>query len=176
MIQGQYGTLTISGDGEYTYKADGSTFTGTESFSYTLTSMSGDTSTATLTVGVGREFTSTAFNDVITTSSNGPDTVIYDLLSATANGGNGTDVWTDFSAADGDTIDLTALLAGQAVTDQNLGNFVSVTQSGNNTVVSIDRDGSASNTTYAKVDLIVLENTTASSLALDELIKYNSPL
>src|SRR5690606_9356713 len=83
-IQGQHGTLTINGDGEYIYKANPSTFTGSESFSYTLTSISGDTSTATLTVGIGREFISTAFNDVITTASDGPDTVIYDLLTATS--------------------------------------------------------------------------------------------
>lgn len=175
VITGTYGNLTISGDGEYSYQANTATYGGAEEFTYTLTSLSGDTSTATLTIGVGREFTSTAFNDVISTNSNGGDTLIYNLLnSASSSGGNGTDIWKDFNAGHGDVIDVTALLAGQSVDDQNLGNFVSLSQVGANTVVSIDRDGSASNTTYAKVDLIVLENTNSTALTLEDLIKYNS--
>ncbi len=174
VITGTYGNLTISGDGEYSYQANTANYGGVETFNYTLTSLSGETSTATLTIGVGRDFTSTAFNDVITTNSNGGDTVIYNLLnSASSSGGNGTDTWTDFNATEGDSIDISALLSEQSVTSETLGNFVTLEQRGEHTVVTIDRDGSATDITYAKTDLIILENTTASNLVLDDLIKYN---
>ncbi|MGE8571060.1 MAG: beta strand repeat-containing protein [Acinetobacter amyesii] len=175
VITGTYGNLTISGDGEYSYQANTANYGGVETFNYTLTSLSGETSTATLTIGVGRDFTSTAFNDVITTNSNGGDTVIYNLLNtASSSGGNGTDIWKDFNADHGDVIDITALLAGQDVTSANLGSFVTLTQQGANTVVSLDRDGSSTDLTYNRVDLIVLENTNSTSLTLDDLVKYNS--
>ncbi|MDM1275902.1 type I secretion C-terminal target domain-containing protein, partial [Acinetobacter indicus] len=174
VITGTYGNLTISGDGEYSYQANTANYGGVETFNYTLTSLSGETSTANLTIGVGRDFTSTAFNDVITTNSNGGDTVIYNLLNSASNsGGNGTDTWTDFNATEGDSIDISALLSEQSVTSETLGNFVTLEQRGEHTVVTIDRDGSATDTTYAKTDLIILENTTASNLVLDDLIKYN---
>ncbi|WP_329414755.1 BapA/Bap/LapF family large adhesin [Acinetobacter indicus] len=174
VITGTYGNLTISGDGEYSYQANTANYGGVETFNYTLTSLSGETSTANLTIGVGRDFTSTAFNDVITTNSNGGDTVIYNLLNSASNsGGNGTDTWTDFNATEGDSIDISALLGEQSVTSETLGNFVTLEQRGEHTVVTIDRDGSATDTTYAKTDLIILENTTASNLVLDDLIKYN---
>lgn len=175
VITGTYGNLTISGNGEYSYQANTATYGGTEEFTFTLTSLSGDTSTATLTIGVGREFTSTAFNDVISTNSNGGDTLIYNLLnSASSSGGNGTDIWKDFSATQGDKIDLSALLQGQTVDANTLSNYVSIEQRGVDTVVTIDRDGSSADQTFARADLLILSNTNAQDLILQDLIKYQS--
>uniref|UniRef100_UPI0013150541 GA-like domain-containing protein n=1 Tax=Acinetobacter indicus TaxID=756892 RepID=UPI0013150541 len=135
--------------------------------------------------GVIKEFIGSQYSDFITdgTSANdtfssglGADTVIYNVLEGAetdATGGNGTDTWTDFNATEGDSIDISALLGEQSVTSETLGNFVTLEQRGEHTVVTIDRDGSATDTTYAKTDLIILENTTASNLVLDDLIKYN---
>jgi hypothetical protein len=50
-INGQYGTLLIESDGDYTYTRFGSAVSaGTDTFTYTLQDGDGDTSTATLTV------------------------------------------------------------------------------------------------------------------------------
>nr|WP_257222972.1 type I secretion C-terminal target domain-containing protein [Acinetobacter sp. YH18001] len=176
VITGTYGNLTISGDGEYSYQANTATYGGAEEFTYTLTSLSGDTSTATLTIGVGREFTSTAFNDVISTNSNGGDTVIYDLLEATDDaGGNGIDVWTDFSQAQGDQIDVSALLAGQVVTAENLNDFVSITYDEENSTVTlaIDRDGSSGE--FSQTELLKLTNQ-SSVITFEDLLQNNNIL
>ncbi|EXA60351.1 type I secretion C-terminal target domain protein [Acinetobacter baumannii 348935] len=60
-----------------------------------------------------------------------------------------TDTWTDFNAVEGDTIDVSALLSDQAVDASNLGNYITLEQRGDDTVVTIDRDGSDTNTTFS---------------------------
>ncbi|MCX7566523.1 DUF5801 domain-containing protein [Sulfitobacter sp. F26169L] len=53
-IAGQYGTLSLSADGTYSYQRDPDTAGGVDDvFSYTLTDGDGDTATATLTVSLG---------------------------------------------------------------------------------------------------------------------------
>jgi VCBS repeat-containing protein len=53
VVHGQYGTLTIDAEGNYTYVRDpGQTAAGVDTFHYTLTDGDGDTSTATLTIGL----------------------------------------------------------------------------------------------------------------------------
>jgi VCBS repeat-containing protein len=53
-INGQYGTLTISADGSYTYTRNAGTPGGVNDvFTYQLTDGDGDTSTATLTISIG---------------------------------------------------------------------------------------------------------------------------
>ena len=183
-IQGEYGTLLVEKDGSYTYTPNAGVVGRQDTFEYSLEMFGQAPQFSTLTVTIpaitqGDDERNTLVsgegNDSFIGGLGG-DVLIYNLLEAADSaGGNGTDVWSDFNQAEGDMIDLTALLAGQTVTNATLGNFVSVEQDGANTVVSIDRDGSQGNT-YAKVDLIVLENTSPSSLVLDELIKYNSPL
>ncbi len=185
-ITGTYGILNVDASGKYTYTTqDGSGIGQKESFTYTVNDVGGLSDTATLTINIAKEFIGSQYSDFITdgTSANdtfssglGADTVIYNVLEGAetdATGGNGTDTWTDFNATEGDSIDISALLGEQSVTSETLGNFVTLEQRGEHTVVTIDRDGSATDTTYAKTDLIILENTTASNLVLDDLIKYN---
>ncbi|WP_374855382.1 BapA/Bap/LapF family large adhesin [Acinetobacter indicus] len=170
-FQGQHGVLTVKEDGTYVYQASGESY-GIDEFTYTLHSLNGTSQTATLTMNVGKNISSSQYNDIIS-GSQAADNLIFKLLSDTDTGGNGHDVWTDFNATEGDSIDISALLSEQSVTSETLGNFVTLEQRGEHTVVTIDRDGSATDTTYAKTDLIILENTTASNLVLDDLIKYN---
>ncbi|WUQ93155.1 type I secretion C-terminal target domain-containing protein [Acinetobacter guillouiae] len=124
-----------------------------------------------VTASVGDEIiTSTASHDIITTGA-GADTVVYNLLNvADATGGNGTDEWTDFKLAQGDKVDVRALLDGANA--DNIANYVSVTSDGEgNTLISIDRDGTGN--AYNSTDLIVLKNT---DTTLDELLNNNQLL
>ncbi|WP_333623878.1 type I secretion C-terminal target domain-containing protein, partial [Stenotrophomonas indicatrix] len=69
------------------------------------------------------------------------------MLNNTAgNGtaGNGSnDHWTNFSLAQGDKIDISDLLVGWNGSSATLGNYLHVTNSNGNTVISVDRDGAA---------------------------------
>uniref|UniRef100_UPI001F4EFECC Ig-like domain-containing protein n=1 Tax=Rosenbergiella collisarenosi TaxID=1544695 RepID=UPI001F4EFECC len=180
-LYGKYGTLALSNDGSYTYTlkagVDTSTITSKETFSYSLNDSDGTSSTANLTIDLHPVITgsanadtisSTAYDDTFTTGS-GADTVVYKLLTDDNAGGNGSDTWTDFSATNGDHIDVSALLVGWDGKSSSLGNYVSVSHTGNNTVVSIDRDGTGSH--YSSTTLVTLENVNAT---LDELIDHNT--
>ncbi|MBA0155039.1 type I secretion C-terminal target domain-containing protein, partial [Acinetobacter indicus] len=176
-ITGTYGILNVDASGKYTYTTqDGNSIGQTESFTYTVNDVGGLSDTANLNIGIGASITGSRYDDSYSSYGGVADTVIYNVLEGAetdATGGNGTDTWTDFNATEGDSIDISALLGEQSVTSETLGNFVTLEQRGEHTVVTIDRDGSATDTTYAKTDLIILENTTASNLVLDDLIKYN---
>ena len=137
----------------------------------------GTSSTANLTIDLHPVITgsanadtisSTAYDDTFTTGS-GADTVMYKLLADDSTGGNGSDTWTDFSTNNGDHIDVSALLVGWDGKSSSLGNYVSVTHTDGNTVVSIDRDGTGS--AYSSTTLVTLENV---NVTLDELIDHNS--
>uniref|UniRef100_UPI001F4FC88E Ig-like domain-containing protein n=1 Tax=Rosenbergiella collisarenosi TaxID=1544695 RepID=UPI001F4FC88E len=180
-LYGKYGTLALSNDGSYTYTlkagVDTSTITSKETFSYSLNDSDGTSSTANLTIDLHPVITgsanadtisSTAYDDTFTTGS-GADTVVYKLLTDDNAGGNGSDTWTDFSATNGDHIDVSALLVGWDGKSSSLGNYLSVSHTGNNTVVSIDRDGTGSH--YSSTTLVTLENVNAT---LDELIDHNT--
>lgn len=172
-IQGHYGSLTMNLDGSYIYTLKPGTtvasMTSKETFTYTLNDQNGHTDTATLTINMNPQMASTAQHDVIVGSVYG-DTLIYHLLNASdATGGNGTaDTWTNFSLAQGDKIDIGDLLVGWNGQNATLGNYLTVTASGNNTIVSIDRDGTGS--TYHTTNLVTLENV---HTTLDELIQQN---
>ncbi|STT02570.1 SD repeat-containing cell surface protein [Klebsiella pneumoniae] len=75
-----------------------------------------------------------------------PDTLVYNLLADDNTGGNGSDIWSDFSVAQGDHIDVSALLVGWNGSSDTLGNYITLSYVGGNTVVSIDRDGTGGNT------------------------------
>ena len=174
-ITGHYGTLAITADGEYTYTLNSgislSTITSKETFNYTLTDANGNTDSASLTINMAPKFISSEHNDVISGTAYG-DTLIYQVLNSTA--GNATagnvssttgDHWTGFSLAQGDKIDIGDLLVGWDGNTASLGNYIHVTQSGSNTVISIDRDGAGG--TYTNTALVTLDNV---QTTYDELV------
>jgi len=114
------------------------------------------------------KFVSSEHNDVISGTAYG-DTLIYQVLNNTAGNataGNSTgDHWTNFSLTQGDKIDIGDLLVGWNGSASTLGNYVSVSQSGNNTVLSIDRDGTGA--AYTKSALVTLDNV---QTTYDELV------
>jgi uncharacterized repeat protein (TIGR02059 family) len=127
----------------------------------------------TLNGGAGNDLLEGGKGNDILIGGTGSDTAVYRLLLSTdATGGNGTDTWTDFhkgnvtTDTEADKIDIRELLDSTA----NMGNisqyvFTTYDSVNNKTVVQIDRDGSG--TTYAKADLLILENV---NTTLDELL------
>lgn len=171
-IVGHYGTLAIAADGHYTYSLNAgvslSTITSKEVFNYTLTDATGKTDTASLTINMAPQFISSEHNDVITGTAYG-DTLIYQVLNSTAGnataGNSAGDHWTNFSLAQGDKIDIGDLLVGWNGSASTLGNYLTVSQSGGNTVISIDRDGTGA--AYTKSALVTLDNV---QTTYDELV------
>ena len=146
-----------------------STFTNIEgisgsNFNDTLTGSSGD-----------NQLEGRGGNDTLNIGNGGHDTLLYKLLSASdTTGGNGSDVVNGFTVgtwegtADTDRIDIRELLQGSGYTGNgkasyvngvatldaqagNIGDFVKVTQSGSDTIVQIDRDGTGGNFATANV-------------------------
>ena len=174
-ITGHYGTLAIAADGHYTYTLNSgvslSSMTSKETFTYTLTDATGKTDSASLTINMAPQFIISEHNDVITGTAYG-DTLIYQVLNNTvgnATGGNVSstagDHWTGFSLAQGDKIDISDLLVGWNGSASTLGNYLHVTNSNGNTVISIDRDGAGS--TYTNTTLVTLDGV---QTTYDELV------
>ncbi|MDC5568845.1 FG-GAP-like repeat-containing protein, partial [Acinetobacter baumannii] len=118
-------------------------------------------------------------NDTFNLASGGQDTLIYKLLdSANATGGNGHDTVNGFfvgtveATSNADIINVKDLLVGYTAdadgaahyingtatldSGETIGNYLKVTVTGGNTVLSIDRDGAANGSSYT--DLITLNN------------------
>ena len=174
-ITGHYGILAIGADGHYTYTLNSgvslSAMTSKETFNYTLTDSAGRTDSATLTINMAPQFISSEHNDAITGTAYG-DTLIYQVLNSTvgnATAGNVSstagDHWTGFSLAQGDKIDIGDLLVGWNGSASTLGNYLHVTNSNGNTVISIDRDGTGS--TYTNTTLVTLDGV---QTTYDELV------
>ncbi|MHA2899524.1 BapA/Bap/LapF family large adhesin [Enterobacter sp. H2G27] len=174
-IVGHYGTLAIGADGHYTYTLNSgvslSTMTSKETFNYTLTDSAGRTDSATLTINMAPQFISSEHNDAITGTAYG-DTLIYQVLNSTVGNGTGGntssaagDHWTGFSLAQGDKIDIGDLLVGWNGSAATLGNYLHVTNSNGNTVISIDRDGAGG--TYTNSTLVTLDGV---QTTYDELV------
>ncbi|HBH5319565.1 TPA: Ig-like domain-containing protein [Escherichia coli] len=149
-----------------------STFTNIEgisgsNFNDTLTGSSGD-----------NQLEGRGGNDTLNIGNGGHDTLLYKLLNASdATGGNGSDVVNGFTVgtwegtADTDRIDIRELLQGSGYTGNgkasyvngvatldsqagNIGDFVKVTQSGSDTIVQIDRDGTGGG--FATTNVVTL--------------------
>ncbi|HAW0342639.1 TPA: Ig-like domain-containing protein [Escherichia coli] len=149
-----------------------STFTNIEgisgsNFNDTLTGSSGD-----------NQLEGRGGNDTLNIGNGGHDTLLYKLLNASdATGGNGSDVVNGFTVgtwegtADTDRIDIRELLQGSGYTGNgkasyvngvatldaqagNIGDFVKVTQSGSDTIVQIDRDGTGGG--FAATNVVTL--------------------
>ncbi|EPM0023331.1 Ig-like domain-containing protein, partial [Citrobacter farmeri] len=149
-----------------------STFTNIEgitgsNFSDAITGSSGD-----------NQFEGRGGNDTFNIGNGGHDTLLYKLLTASdATGGNGSDTVNGFTVgtwegtSDTDRIDIRELLQGSGYTgngkasyvngvatlDSQAGNitdFVKVSQSGSDTVIQIDRDGTGG--TFTPTNVVTL--------------------
>ncbi|MFO3905265.1 Ig-like domain-containing protein [Enterobacter hormaechei] len=91
------------------------------------------------------------------------NTLIYNVLSDT-----GGDHVSNFSLAAGDKIDISELLVGWNGDRATLGDYVQVSHSEGNTLISIDRDGTG--TGYAPATLVTLDNV---QTTYEELVNQN---
>jgi hypothetical protein len=167
---------------------------GTATFS-NIEGLAGGAGNDTFTGTAGdNQFEGRGGNDTFNIASGGRDTLLYKLLvTANATGGNGADMANGFKvglyegAPDADRIDLKALLIGYtadadgaahyvngvATIDAGdlIANYLQVTNSGGNTVISIDRDGTGG--THAMTTLLTLNGVTtdlATLLANHQLV------
>ncbi|HEC5282802.1 TPA: VCBS repeat-containing protein, partial [Enterobacter cloacae] len=117
-------------------------------------------------------------NDIFNIASGGQDVLIYKALTSTNNGGNGQDTVNGFTVGtkeatpDADVIDISDMLVGykadadgaahyingKATIDSGdtIKQYLSVTHSGNDSILNIDRDGSGSS--YGMTALVTLKN------------------
>ncbi|MGL5142422.1 MAG: calcium-binding protein [Acinetobacter baumannii] len=110
-----------------------------------------------------------AGNDTLN-GGTGADNAIFKILEGFGNdatGGNGVDTWSDFNISQGDKINISELIIGQA-SKENLNQFVSFEKSGSTVTLSLDRDGNDVN--YSATKLLILNNQT-NVTSLDDLIK-----
>ena len=91
------------------------------------------------------------------------ETLIYNVLNET-----GGDHVSNFSLATGDKIDISELLVGWNGDRATLGEFIQVSNSDSNTVISIDRDGADAR--YAPATLVTLEEV---QTTYEELVNQN---
>ncbi|MFP0550507.1 type I secretion C-terminal target domain-containing protein [Acinetobacter baumannii] len=98
-------------------------------------------------------------------SNNGSDTALYKLLNTNdVTGGNGADVWKDFKVgntltdSEADKIDISELLINYANggTVNSIFSYLSLDLNGNNSILSIDRDGAG--TVYNSTSFLTLNN------------------
>ncbi|AMW79475.1 hypothetical protein AMD27_11660 [Acinetobacter sp. TGL-Y2] len=164
------GKLVLNQNGSYEFTPAANSTSAEVKFEYKLVAPNGVEESATLTIDLGKAFVSTSANDTVALG-NAADKLIFNVLNATdKTGGNGHDIWTDFKVENNDKIDISKLLQG-SVTEQNIDQYVSVKKVGNDTVISIDRDGSGS--TFAKADLVTFKNT---DTTLQDLLNNNNLL
>ena len=181
-VAGQYGTLTLHINGDYSYQAYGHA-SGIERFEYSLNSAVGSQSKAVLEIHVAQHLYASAANEtVINSSANdqlylglGQDHLVFNLLDdSSATGGNGATIWHDFQVGNvsqnqhADKIDVSQLL--QNANQHNLGDylFLSYDQQAKTVTLSIDRDGHANS--FAQETLLHLTHQ-QQALSLDELIQ-----
>jgi T1SS-143 domain-containing protein len=149
--------------------------TGLEDFQYTITDGDGDTSMAHLYItsdmfiegdGSGNVLTGGAGDDILQ-GYGGNDTLIGGAGNDILVGGAGADTFAfsdtgatnvdhiiDYSATEGDRIDLSALLDG--ITTTNIGDFVKFETVDDDVKISVDKDGTGS--TYTPKEVAVLDN------------------
>ena len=117
-----------------------------------------------------------AGNDILSTGQ-GNDTVLYNVLNtADANAGNGRDTWIDFHVGnvttDGnaDVIKFgTGFFDGLLANNSNIANYIKFTQSGNDVILSVDRDGTQG-AVQNWSELVVLQNHTTTEVNLQDLL------
>lgn len=174
-VEGEHGVLTVNEDGSYEYQANGDSY-GVDEFDYKLISITGSEDSATLTFNAGMNISGSKYDDIIS-GSDGSDTLFYELLDENdALGGNGTDTWTDFQVGDvdvlddaADQIDISALLDGEDVDENNIDDYLSLEYDADSETVTLKLDRDGQDDTYSSEDLLVLENQ-ADPIDLDDLL------
>jgi len=82
------------------------------------------------------------------------------------SGETGVDTIADFSISEGDILDIADLLSDYNPAQDDIDDFVTLTEMGGDTVISVDRDGTG--TTYTAQDVVNVDNVTG--LDLDDMI------
>ena len=100
----------------------------------------GNAGTDTLDGGSGNDTLSGGDGSDTLTGGSGADTFVF------KHGETGSDTITDFSTSDGDKIDIHDLLIGYNPLTSAITDFIHVTASGGNAIVSVDADGPAGGT------------------------------
>jgi VCBS repeat-containing protein len=150
----------------------------TGALNFTLVQSSSNTVVNLTSVGLGTDtylnmegVIGSSYNDILV-GSTGNDVIVGGLGADTMTGGGGNDtfVWrkgdanavdtiTDFGA--GDVLDVSDLLAGSGINSGNVDDYLSVRESGGNTILSVDRDGGGA---LPSQDLVVLQGVTGNTL------------
>lgn len=155
-VTGGAGTDTVSGFENLTGSAYGDTLTGDGNANV----IQGGAGADTISAGGGND---TIYGgDGLDTlyGQSGADAFILQATSAF----NNVDVVKDFTAGTGgDALDLTDLLAAYDPLTEDIADFISLTTSGGNTFVAVDRDGTGG--TYIAQDVAKIEGVTGLSLA-----------
>ncbi|MDL2286176.1 FG-GAP-like repeat-containing protein, partial [Desulfococcaceae bacterium OttesenSCG-928-F15] len=122
-----------------------------------------------------------AGNESFILSGSGHTTLIYQLLEVGATdrtGGNGHDDITGFhlgsfaTDANADRIDLSQLLSGTGINENNIGEYVSVEQQAGNTVIKVDLDGTVDISSPNLVTLNDVDTTLTELLNNQQLVLY----
>lgn len=190
-LQGQYGVLSVSPTGDYSYAARADAPGGAvDRFTYWATDGDGDEAAATISFtlqggapppsgGSGQVYTSPGPGSTVTAGS-GDDTINASQGSDVLTGGAGSDVFawarepwspatvTDF-AVGADRLDLSALFQASGYTgaDPVADRYITLTQQGADTLVLFDRDaaGAAQQWPNYIIKLQGVSNVTWSQLA-----------
>ena len=88
------------------------------------------------------------------TGGSGSDTFVF------VAGPSAVDVIKDFNLGDGDILDISALIKGTFAGNES--SYLSLRESGGNTILSLDRDGAGAD--FAAQDFVVLEGMTGLDL------------
>ena len=160
VIDGAHGTLTIHNDGTYSYLSDIDGTSGSDVFAYTFIDQDGDTSTANLSMNIA------AIDDSsVLFGTDDADLFLFQTIEEGATTVHG------FDTAQGDAIDLSALLEGQADVDTAIGDFVHARSDGNgNTILSVDQmaqmDQNNIRTSSHSTTQLILTSNTWSTMAI----------
>ena len=182
-VAGNDATLTDNNNGTWTL-APKTNFSGKIELSYQISGgdhatdthilnvdviMQGDTSDNQLIGNEGDNIIQALAGDDTLVGNAGDDTLTGGLGSDTFDynsNNDGHDTITDFSLSEGDKLDISDLIDYQA--SNNLADFVSVENIGNNSIVHIDSDGAGIGESYVS---ITLSNTT---LSFEDLSNANA--
>lgn len=113
----------------------------------------GDDGDDTLNGGNGRDFLNGGAGTNTLTGGAGNDTFIFSSPTGSS------DIITDFNLTDNDRLDISDVLIGYDSNTSDINDFLRLTQSGADTTVSVDRDGTANGASFT-TNIATLEGVT----------------